>query len=89
MSHRPLTIDVAFDVVCSVYSGVLGVPVDDLKDDDDFFALGGHSLALLAAVAQIESATGVQVPLDTFFESPTVGAVAKLVAGEGVYHGNA
>ncbi len=32
-------------------------------DDDDFFALGGHSLQVIELIARVEARTGVRVPL--------------------------
>ncbi|WP_394829003.1 amino acid adenylation domain-containing protein [Pendulispora albinea] len=50
---------------------------------DDFFKLGGHSLFAVQAIARVEAAFGVQVPLRSLFEQPTLAAFATLIAEAG------
>lgn len=47
--------------------------------DDDFFALGGDSAALLHLLTRIQQENGVSLSLDTIFEAPTVSAMARLL----------
>ncbi|MFI6456126.1 amino acid adenylation domain-containing protein [Streptosporangium amethystogenes] len=48
---------------------------------DDFFALGGHSLAAMRMAVQLEDALRRPVQSRIFFEHPTVAAVAREIDG--------
>ena len=47
--------------------------------DDDFFALGGHSLKAMQIVSRIRSGMGLRISLREFFEHPTIEAQARLL----------
>ncbi|MDQ4070222.1 MAG: non-ribosomal peptide synthetase [Actinomycetota bacterium] len=66
-------------VVASVWEAVLGVAHVGIHDD--FFALGGHSLAAAQIAARLADALGVEVPVVAVFESPTVAELAGAVDG--------
>ncbi|RVW01380.1 hypothetical protein EGT50_14340 [Rhodococcus xishaensis] len=67
-------------VVAAVFADVLGI--DRVGLDDDFFALGGNSLAATRVMARLRSDTGTTVPLQWLFSDPTVEALAsRIVAG--------
>jgi amino acid adenylation domain-containing protein len=63
--------------LCSFYVEVLGR--ERVGVDDDFFALGGHSLKAMQIVSRIRSGMGLQISLREFFENPTVATQARLL----------
>ncbi|RLS35195.1 MAG: amino acid adenylation domain-containing protein [Planctomycetota bacterium] len=54
----------------------------DIGPDDDFFAIGGHSLVALRLVAGLGATLGRRVPVSLVFEAPTVVAQARAL-GDG------
>jgi acyl carrier protein len=63
--------------VAAIWEGVLGVA--SVGVDDDFFAVGGHSLAAAQIAARMRDAFDVDVPVVAVFERPTVAELAALV----------
>jgi acyl carrier protein len=46
---------------------------------DDLFDLGGHSLAITRITVRIRSQLGVDVPLVSFYDTPTVAGIAAVI----------
>lgn len=60
-----------------MFRSVLGI--ESVSLDDDFFAIGGHSLAAARLFAKIEEQFGAKLPLATMFKAPTIRQLATLV----------
>lgn len=50
--------------------------LDGFSDDDDFFALGGHSLIMAKVQEAITEEIGVEVPMDQLFRKSTVAKIS-------------
>ncbi len=77
--------DAEFDSVerfiADAWRELLGV--ETLSRDDDFFALGGHSLAAVRLFGRIRKQFAVDLPLATLFQAPTLAALARAVTEQG------
>ncbi|MER6363212.1 beta-ketoacyl synthase N-terminal-like domain-containing protein [Kitasatospora sp. NPDC001527] len=69
------------EAVAALWREVLGV--EEVGVDDDFFALGGHSLAAVRLNTRIQGRFGTELDLRDFFHSPTVAHTVRLLAGAG------
>ncbi|PPA62160.1 beta-ketoacyl synthase N-terminal-like domain-containing protein [Micromonospora chalcea] len=67
--------------VAEIWQEVLGL--DRVGVHDDFFALGGHSLAAVQIGAKIRGRFGVELNLRGFFDSPTVAHTVTVLADPG------
>ena len=65
------------DHITGVWEDVLGL--DRIAPDEDFFALGGHSLAAVRTAARIGEELGCDLSLRAVFEHRTVAALATEV----------
>lgn len=63
--------------VLSILTNLLGT--DRVAIDDNFFLLGGHSLLGAQVITQIRDAFGVELPLRSIFDSPTVAELSSRV----------
>jgi len=66
-------------IVAAAWTEALGV--DDVGGEDDFFDLGGHSLAATRVIARIAELADVALPLQAVFDNPTVRGLAAVIAG--------
>ena len=65
------------EIVVGIWSRMLGV--EQIGVHDDFFALGGHSLLQAQVAASVRAAFGIDLPLLSFFLSPTVATLAEAI----------
>jgi acyl-CoA synthetase (AMP-forming)/AMP-acid ligase II/acyl carrier protein len=66
--------------IAGIWEEILGVSPVGIHDD--FFELGGHSLAATQVLGRVEDAVGVELPLSSLFEHPTVAELASAVAAQ-------
>ena len=65
--------------LCTLFSEVLGIAVVGI--DDDFFALGGHSLAVMRLVSRIRATLDCDVSIRAVFDAPTPAELARALSG--------
>jgi amino acid adenylation domain-containing protein/thioester reductase-like protein len=58
-------------LIACVWEEVLRLDEGEVRSDDDFFDLGGHSLAAAQLSSRIEEGFGVHVSMPQFMEDPT------------------
>ncbi len=65
------------DQVAAIWARALGVK--EINPDDNFFALGGHSLLGVKMIAEIQAKTGMEeeLNLSDLLEFPTLGAFVQ------------
>ena len=81
---RPEFVDPKSEVekrIAAIWREVLSLERVGLNDN--FFDLGGHSLALMKVHDRLESAFGRQIPVVELFKNPTVRTLASFIQGEG------
>ena len=76
-AHRPPVTGLEH-LVADTWTEVLGVPQAGL--DDNFFALGGHSLAAARVCARLSQRLARRVPVNLLFEATTLAALAARLA---------
>jgi len=62
------------ELLASIWAGVLRVQRVGITEN--FFALGGHSLLATQVMSRVREVFGVEVPLRSLFEQPTVAGLA-------------
>jgi acyl carrier protein len=53
--------------------------VTDVKDEDNFFDLGGNSLTAIELIDRVKDLLGVELSITAVFDHPTLAALAAEV----------
>ncbi|MGA3539826.1 non-ribosomal peptide synthetase [Micromonosporaceae bacterium DT194] len=61
----------------AIWQDVLQIP--EIGPHEDLFDLGGHSLTITRISGRIQQRLGADVPLDAFFDTPTIAEIADLI----------
>lgn len=61
--------------ICEVFEEILGV--EKVSVEDNFFAIGGHSLRATKVVNRLEELTGISIPLRVIFTAKTAKNIAS------------
>jgi surfactin family lipopeptide synthetase A len=65
-------------LVTAVWRDVLGMR--RIHRDDNFFEIGGHSMAIVEVQSELRRALGCQIPIVDLFRFPTIRALAVYLA---------
>jgi amino acid adenylation domain-containing protein len=65
------------EALVRIWVEILGL--DDVGIHDNFFDLGGHSLAATRVVARVIERFQSELPLQSLFQSPTIAEMAKVI----------
>jgi len=63
------------EVAANIFATVLGLP--QVGVTDNFFDLGGHSLLATQIISRLRDAFGIEMPLRSLFETPTVAGLCS------------
>ncbi|HEV7515038.1 MAG TPA: amino acid adenylation domain-containing protein, partial [Thermoanaerobaculia bacterium] len=74
-SRSMLPLSPVAEIVAGIWEDVLRR--EPIGMEDDFFALGGHSLLATQVTSRVRRTLGVELPLKTLFESPTIASLAR------------
>jgi len=62
-----------------IWEGALRLDEGEVRPEDDFFDLGGHSLAAAQLSSRVEQGFGVHVSMPLFMEAPTLAGLCERI----------
>jgi acyl carrier protein len=65
------------DRIIRIWSEILGE--DDIAPDDDFFDLGGSSIAAIRIIPRISDEFGVEAEIGLLFDNPTPAELSNAI----------
>jgi acyl carrier protein len=65
------------EALAGIWAEVLGL--ERVGIHDNFFEVGGHSLLAIRVISRINKAFQVDVPLRSFFESPSIAGLSQTI----------
>lgn len=87
-SFKPKQGNQVYPIVSSVEKQLMEIwrkilSLDEIKNTDNFFQLGGHSLLIVKMIAMIKEKIGKEISLKTVFLYPTVHSLAAYIESKG------
>ncbi len=75
-------------LLARIWEDVLRLEGGDIRSDDDFFDVGGHSLAAAQLLSSVDGAFGVRLSMRAFLEDPTVAGMCGEIEAEQRHEGD-
>lgn len=81
--YRMLPLHSLESKLMEIWAEILGVPEDRIGMRTHFFDLGGHSLNLVKVLMKIHKEFGINIPLGTVIDNPTIEGLVSCLKGAG------